>query len=172
MNHGKDRKKRYVSLRTKAFRVILTGSLILILAEITAGLLLHTYSSLRHYKVEARHLLDTMMALQDSAYIEKIFQETKKIYDSLPEEVLNDQMSEEFDNAFRPLVDDDFFAARDILVDFRENTQQRNMFLMFPDKGNNRVVYVVDGDEDEWAYLPGQWTDADIDETEKIMDSS
>ena len=46
------------------------------------------------------------------------------------------------------------------------------MFLMFPDKGNNRVVYVVDGDEDEWAYLPGQWTDADIDETEKIMDSS
>ena len=172
MNHGKDRKKRYVSLRTKAFRVILTGSLILILAEITAGLLLHTYSSLRHYKVEARHLLDTMMALQDSAYIEKIFQETKKIYDSLPEEVLNDQMSEEFDNAFRPLVDDDFFAARDILVDFRENTQQRNMFLMFPDKGNNRVVYVVDGDEAEWAYLPGQWTDADIDETEKIMDSS
>ena len=172
MNHGKDRKKRYVSLRTKAFRVILTGSLILILAEITAGLLLHAYSSLRHYKVEARHLLDTMMALQDSAYIEKIFQETKKIYDSLPEEVLNDQMSEEFDNAFRPLVDDDFFAARDILVDFRENTQQRNMFLMFPDKGNNRVVYVVDGDEAEWAYLPGQWTDADIDETEKIMDSS
>ena len=172
MNHGKDRKKRYVSLRTKAFRVILTGSLILILAEITAGLLLHTYSSLRHYKVEARHLLDTMMALQDSAYIEKIFQETKKIYDSLPEEVLNDQMSEEFDNAFRPLVDDDFFAARDILVDFRENTQQRNMFLMFPDRGNNRVVYVVDGDEAEWAYLPGQWTDADIDETEKIMDSS
>ena len=172
MNHGKDRKKRYISLRTKAFRVILTGSLILILAEITAGLLLHTYSSLRHYKVEARHLLDTMMALQDSAYIEKIFQETKKIYDSLPEEVLNDQMSEEFDNAFRPLVDDDFFAARDILVDFRENTQQRNMFLMFPDKGNNRVVYVVDGDEAEWAYLPGQWTDADIDETEKIMDSS
>ena len=152
--------------------MILTGSLILILAEITAGLLLHTYSSLRHYKVEARHLLDTMMALQDSAYIEKIFQETKKIYDSLPEEVLNDQMSEEFDNAFRPLVDDDFFAARDILVDFRENTQQRNMFLMFPDKGNNRVVYVVDGDEAEWAYLPGQWTDADIDETEKIMDSS
>ncbi len=172
MNHGKDRKKRYVSLRTKAFRVILTGSLILILAEITAGLLLHAYSSLRHYKVEARHLLDTMMALQDSAYIERIFQETKKIYDSLPEEVLNDQMSEEFDNAFRPLVDDDFFDARDILVKFRENTEQRNMFLMFPDRGNNRVVYVVDGDEAEWAYLPGQWTDADIDETVKNMDSS
>ena len=172
MNHGKDRKKRYVSLRTKAFRVILTGSLILILAEITAGLLLHAYSSLRHYKVEARHLLDTMMALQDSAYIERIFQETKKIYDSLPEEVLNDQLSEEFDNAFRPLVDDDFFDARDILVKFRENTEQRNMFLMFPDRENNRVVYVVDGDEAEWAYLPGQWTDADIDETGKTMDSS
>lgn len=172
MNQRKKRKKRYVALQKKAFRVILTGSLILILAGITAGLLLHTYSSLRHYKVEARHLLDSMLALEDSSYIEKIFEETRKIYESLPEEVRDNQWSDEFDNAFRPLVDDDFFAARDILVKFRENTGHRNMFLMFLDRENSRVVYVVDGDEDEWAYLPGQWTEAEINETEEIVDSA
>ena len=151
-----------MSLRTKAFRVILAGSLILMLASIIAGLLLHTYTSLRHYKVEAQHLIDTMIALQDDAYIEKIFRETRQIYESLPEDVRKNQMSEEFENAFVPLVDDDFWAARNILVKFREETKQRNMFLMFTDKEHGAVVYVVDGDEDEWAYLPGQWTEADI----------
>ena len=172
MDQDNNRRKKYVSLRKKAFRAILAGSLILILVGIVAGLLLHVYSSLRHYKIEAEHLLDSMLALQDSAYLEKIFQETKKIFESLPEEVIDDQMSDEFDNAFRPLVDDDFFAARDILVKYRENTGLRNMFLMFPDSTGTRIVYVVDGDEDEWAYLPGQWTEADIDETEKILDST
>ena len=172
MNKNKDKKKNFVSLRTKAFRVILVGSLILMLASIAAGLLLHTYTSLRHYRVEAQHLIDTMMALQDEAYIEKIFRETRQIYESLPEDVRKNQMSEEFDNAFRPLVDDDFLDARDILVKFREETKQRNMFLMFTDKEHDAVVYVVDGDEDEWAYLPGQWTDADVAATEELADSS
>ena len=172
MNKNKDKKKNFVSLRTKAFRVILVGSLILMLASIAAGLLLHTYTSLRHYRVEAQHLIDTMMALQDEAYIEKIFRETRQIYESLPEDVRKNQMSEEFDNAFRPLVDDDFLDARYILVKFREETKQRNMFLMFTDKEHDAVVYVVDGDEDEWAYLPGQWTDADVAATEELADSS
>ena len=172
MNKNTDKKKNFVSLRTKAFRVILVGSLILMLASIAAGLLLHTYTSLRHYRVEAQHLIDTMMALQDEAYIEKIFRETRQIYERLPEDVRKNQMSEEFDNAFRPLVDDDFLDARDILVKFREETKQRNMFLMFTDKEHDAVVYVVDGDEDEWAYLPGQWTDADVAATEELADSS
>ena len=168
----KKSKNRFISLRVKAIRAILAGSLILLLAGIAAGLLLHTYSSLRHYKVEAQHLLDTIMALEDDAYIEKLFRETKKIYEGLPEDVRKDQWSEEFDSAFRPLVDDDFFAARDILVKFREQTKQRNMFLMFTDEENGAVVYVVDGDEDEWAYLPGQWGEADISATKEIMNSS
>ena len=172
MNPGKDRKKRFVSLRIKAFKVILAGSLLLILAGIAAGLLLHTYTSLRHYKDEAQHLLDTIMALEDDAYIEKIFRETKEIYENLPEDVRQDQMSDAFFDAFTSLLDDDFLAARDILVKFREETKQRNMFLMFMDKEHEAVVYVVDGDEDEWAYLPGQWTNADVAATEAIADSS
>lgn len=172
MNRAKKRKKRYVSLQVKTFRAIAIGSLILILAGTATGLLMHMYLFLRQYKVESRHQLESMLALQDSAYIEKIYQKTREIYDNLPEEIRSDQMSDEFYNAFSPLVDDDFLAARDILVIFREKMEQRNVFLMFPDRENNRVVYVVDGDEAEWAYLPGQWTDADIEDTEKIVDSS
>ena len=172
MNHSKGRKKKFVSLRTRAFREILAGSMILLLAGIAAGLLLHTYTSLRHYKDEAQHLLDTIMALEDDAYIEKIFRETKEIYENLPEDVRQDQMSDAFFDAFKYLVDDDYLDARDILVKFREETKQRNMFLMFLDKEHEAVVYVVDGDEDEWAYLPGQWTKADVAATEAIADSS
>lgn len=172
MNHSKEHKKRYVSLHTKAFRMILIGSLALILAGSWAGLLLHTYSSLRQYKTEAHHLLDTMLSLQDEAYLEKIFAKTRKVYDNLPEEIRSQQSSDEFFDAFLPLVDDDFFAARDILVKFRENTGQRNMFLMFMDDENDRVVYVIDGDEDKWAYMPGQWTKAKTDDTKAIVDSS
>ncbi len=172
MNHSKEHKKRYVSLQTKAFRMILIGSLALILAGSWAGLLLHTYSSLRHYKTEAHHLLDTMLSLQDEAYLEKIFAKTREVYDNLPEEIRSQQSSDEFFYAFLPLVDDDFYAARDILVKFRENTGQRNMFLMFMDDENDRVVYVVDGDEDKWAYMPGQWTKAETDDTRDIVDSS
>ena len=168
---SKNNKKIFVSLRTKAFRVIFISSLTLMLAGIAAGLLLHSYTTLRHYKIEAKHLIDTMLALQDGSYIEKIFRKTRQIYESLPEDVRENQMSVEFDSAFRPLVDGDFFAARDILVKFREETKQRNMFLMFLDKEHGAVVYVVDGDEDEWAYLPGQWTEADIAATEAIADS-
>ena len=172
MNHRKDRKKRFVSLRTKAFKVILTGSLLLILAGIAAGLLLHTYTSLRHYKEEAKHLLDTIMALEDSEYIEKMFRETKKVYESLPEEVRADQKSDAFFDAFVPLIDENFFTAREILMKFREQTKQRNMFLMFMDKEHQVVVYVIDGDDDDWAYLPGQYTSADVAATESIANSS
>ena len=70
---------------------------------------------------------------------EKIFRETKKIYDGLPEDVRMDQTSEAFFNAFKSLVDEDFFTARDILVKFREKAKQRNMFLMFTDKEHNAV---------------------------------
>jgi len=172
MNRRKNRKKGFVSLRTKAFKVILACSLLLILVSIAAGFLLNTYASLRHYKDEAQHLINTIMALEDHEYIEKIFRETKKIYDGLPEDVRMDQTSEAFFNAFKSLVDEDFFTARDILVKFREKAKQRNMFLMFTDKEHNAVVYVVDGDEDEWAYLPGQWTGADVAATEAIANSS
>lgn len=163
-------KKR--SLRAKTFRVILVVSLIMIMVGSGIGLALYAYASLHNYKSEARHLISYTMSMEDTAYLEKIFRETQEVYEALPEEVRRDAYSDAFEDCFRPLVDDDFFAARDILVKCREMTEQRNMFLMFTDPEHSAIVYVVDGDEEEWAYLPGQWLEADLSKLEPIAKSS
>lgn len=163
-------KKR--SLRVKTFRVILVVSLIMIMVGSGIGLALYAYASLHNYKSESRHLISYTMSMEDTAYLEKIFRETREVYEALPEEIRRDPYSDAFEESFRPLVDDDFFAARDILVKCRETTEQRNMFLMFTDPEHSAIVYVVDGDEEEWAYLPGQWLEEDLSKLEPIWKSS
>ena len=156
------RTDKRISLKTKTFRVILTGSLILILLGSAIGLALYGYSSLRSYKDESRHLIDYTLLLEDQSYVERIFRETKKVYGSMPEDVRRDPQSEAFMEACVPLVDEDFFKARDILVKCREGTEQKNVSYMFTEPDQSAIVYVVDGDEEEWAFLPGQWVRADL----------
>ena len=166
------RTDKRISLKTKTFRVILTGSLILILLGSAIGLALYGYSSLRSYKDESRHLIDYTLLLEDQSYVERIFRETKKVYGSMPEDVRRDPQSEAFMEACVPLVDEDFFKARDILVKCREGTEQKNVSYMFTDPDQSAIVYVVDGDEEEWAFLPGQWVRADLSRIKGIEKSS
>lgn len=147
-------------------------SLVLILTGSAAGLLLYGYSSLQNYKKEAVNLISYSMSMQDIEYIERLFRETRSVYSSMPDDVRKDPTSDAFLEAVAPLADDDYEAARDILVKCREKTGQRNVFLMFTDPEHSAIVYVVDGDEDEWAFLPGQWMEEDLDKLESVQRSS
>ena len=164
----KKQKDKPVSLRIKTFRIILTGALLLILLISFGGLGMHAYSELTNYHDESRHLMDYAMSLLDMDYLEKIFAETEDIYFALPEEIRSQPFSDEFAEHFYPLVDDEFYAARDILVKCREKTENRNMFLMFEDREHDAIVYVVDGDDIGWAYLPGQWLTSELDKIDQI----
>ena len=166
------KKQKYISLKTKAFRVILAGTLLLILMISAAVFGLYTFDALRSYHDEAENLMNYVMSMEDQNYIGKIFRETKETYENLPEEVRRNPSSEEFMNAFWPLVDDDFYAAREILLKCWEETENRNVFLMFPDPERNAIVYVVDGDQLDWAYLPGQWLESDLEQVKEIAASS
>ncbi len=152
--------RRYVSLRTKAFRAILAGSLILIMTFSTIGLLLHIYVSLRHFKSEARHLMYSMMAVQDTDYIEKIFKETREIYYSMPPE-LHEEFYQEIEDVhksyFGSLDDEDYKRAKEILEVFHKNVGAVNMLMFFPDPEADNYVFVLDGDTGEYAYPPGGW---------------
>ena len=163
---------KHISLKTKTFRVILIVALIMILIGSSAGLMLYAYSSLENYKSEAKHLIDYSMSMQDMDDIKKLFRETRSMYESMPEEVRSDPFSDEFIGIMMPLADEDFFTARKILEKCRETTGQRNVFLMFTDPENSAMVYVLDGDVEEWAYLPGQWMKEDLDKIESVQDSS
>ncbi|MCR4751902.1 MAG: PP2C family protein-serine/threonine phosphatase [Eubacterium sp.] len=160
------------SLWNKAFRVILAGALLLILLFSAAGMALHTYFELLNYHDESRHLMDYTLSLLDKAYLEKIFSETKTIYDSLPEDLKDQPFSEEYIEKFQHLTDDAFYTAREILVKCREKTENRNMFLMMTDPERSGMIYIVDGDVAEWAYIPGQWIPTDLKEVRKIEESS
>ena len=83
-------KGKFISLKTKAFRIILFTSLLLLILGSAIGLLLHTYSSLKSYKTEGNHLIDVMMSLEDSKYIEKLMKETWDVYQSIPEKERKD----------------------------------------------------------------------------------
>ena len=165
-------KPDHTSLRTKTFRTITVGALIMLLLFGVTGLLANIMIGLRYYHEESRHLMDFTLSLLDMEYVEKLFQRTGEVYYSLPEEVRSDPYSAEFKEAFYPLVDDDFFAAREILVKSREMTENRNMFLMFTDPEESAIVFVVDGDEMDWAFLPGQWVQADLANISTIENSS
>ena len=164
--------KKQVSLKTKSFRVILVVSLILILLGSMTGLALYAYGTLHNYKSESRHLISYTLSLEDQEYIEKIFSETKKVYESMPDDVRAYPRSKKFIDECLPLADDEFFAARDILVKCREETEQKNTAFVFTDPSNNALVYVIDGDDEDWAFLPGQWIKADPDEIEDIENST
>ena len=161
-----------ISLKTKTFKVIVIVSLILILLGSATGLALYGYASLHNYKSESRHLINYTVSLEDQQYLEKIFKNTKKVFYSLPDDVRSKPRSEKFVDTVILLVDADYLAARDILVKCREETEQKNVSLMFTDPELNAIVYVVDGDKDEWAFLPGQWNKADISNIDSIEKSN
>ena len=161
-----------ISLKTKTFKVIVIVSLILILLGSATGLALYGYASLHNYKSESRHLINYTVSLEDQQYLEKIFKNTKKVFYSIPDDVRSKPRSEKFVDTVILLVDADYLAARDILVKCREETEQKNVSLMFTDPELNAIVYVVDGDKDEWAFLPGQWNKADISNIDSIEKSN
>ena len=164
--------KKQISLKTKSFRVILIVSLILILLGSMTGLALYAYGSLHNYKSESRHLINYTLSLEDQEYLEKKFSQTKEVYENMPDEVRADPKSESFVEACLPLLDKEFFAARDILVKCREETEQKNVAFVFTDPSHSALVYVIDGDEEAWAFLPGQWIKADLDTIKDIEKST
>ena len=160
--------KNQVSLKTKSFRVILIVSMVLILLGSMTGLAPYAYGSLHNYKSESRHLINYTLSLEDQKYLEKNFSETREVYESMPDEVRADPRSEDFVEACIPLLDEEFFAARDILVKCRVETEQKNTALVFTYPAQSAIVYVIDGDDEEWAFLPGQWIKADLDSISDI----
>ena len=123
-----------------------------------------------NYGDETNHLIDYTISILDMDYVNDMFDRTMEIYDSIPEEERQDPFSDEYIAHYVPLIDDKFYEVRQTLVACREKTENRNMFFMFTDPEHSRIVYVIDGDELEWVYIPGQWIESDmekIDEVEK-----
>ncbi len=153
----KNRDSKSQSLRNEAFRAISLCMVILIIMVLFVSLRFFLYSGLRSYKSELRDLGAYAVKEVGSDYLEEIFYETKKIYASIPEEVRKDPFSDEFKEYVRPLIDERYQRARSTLVNCRESVQISNIYMGFYDQENERLVIVLDGDLEEYYYIPGQY---------------
>ncbi len=150
------------SLRQKVFTLILIVSILLLLALNGVNFVIDYFDILKSYKRETTYYLQYAVSLIDADYLDNAYSKVKDIYENTPEEIRADPFSEEYRECLYDLVDDDFWAARDILVKCRENTGLDSVCFIMPDEENERIVFVVDGYDISGAFLPGQWLSEEI----------
>ena len=170
--------KKRDSLQSKAFWYLVLGAVVFLLVISPLELIMHSYTIMTNYKRESRLDLAYAVSLIDAQYLEDLYKKTKAIYDDTSEELKLDQFSDPYCEKFIPLVDDEFHSYRNILVKCREKKELVNVYLIFLDKEHDRYVFVIDGDQNEYAYLPGQWLSdengeiADLDSIDDIEESN
>ena len=145
------------SLRRVVTNAILLGAFIILLLAVIVEMVLFAYPTLENYKREMNHEGRYAAALIGDEYLESIYARTKEVYFRIPDEEKADMYSEEYINNFIPLIDEDFHAARKVLTTCREQAQMSNVYFTFFDESNERLVYVIDGNERDKAFLPGQY---------------
>ncbi len=145
------------SLKRMANRSILFGASTFLVLLLITEMFLFVFPTMGSYKKEFDHESKYVADLIGMPYIEDIIKRTKDIYYSTPEEIRHDQFDDEYRDLLIPLVDDDFRAARNYLFKCRENADLVDMFICFYDKDTERIVFVVDGNLADNAFLPGQW---------------
>ena len=159
MAKSKPKPKR--SLKRQVLQAIFLSIIILLLITIWIGFRFYLYVALRNYKDTMSGYASYTLAQMDLDYIEEAFDKTKKIYDSLPEEIRQDPFTEEYKSHFLHLLDDNYYDAREILVTCRESTGITNISYGFYDQDHERLVLVIDGDTADYFYLPGQYISND-----------
>ena len=177
-NMKRHKKKNKKSLERMAFYAILFGMCIILVLAILVELVVFVYPTMQNYKREMNHEGRFATSMIDQDYLAKICKNVKDTYYSTPEEIRADQSSDDYLSVIVPLIDDDYKAARTVLKAARVEVEMENVFIAFFDEENERLVMIVDGNEKEAAFLPGQWISAengkinDLKTIRRIIESS
>lgn len=159
MKSSETKKKR--SLKRVALSAILFGAVIILFLAVLVEIVLFIYPTLENYKRELTHEGDFATALIGDEYLEKVFRQVKDVYYNTPEEIRHDQYGDEYVSIIMPLADDGFMTARNILTTCREKSKLENVYYTFFDDEYERLVYVIDGNDRNFAFLPGMWLSAE-----------
>ena len=155
--------KRYqTSLRVTAFKYIALVATVLILVIGMVTILNNFFSTMRSYKRETANAMEYAVSLVGVEYLERAYAQTRKVYESLPDDIKADPFSDEYIESVMGLIDEDFWRAYDTLSLCREKNDLDSIALIFPDVERQRAVYVVDGYVIEAAYIPGQYLSTEV----------
>ena len=160
MSDGRGKKRE--SLKRMAHVAILFAALIILAIAVLVEIVLFIYPTMENYKREMTH--EGMMAagIIGDKYIEEYFGRVKEVYYKTPEEIRANEFSREYIDILIPLVDEEFNAAREVLKTARSSGEMENVYFTFFDEEYDRLVYVIDGNVANEAFLPGQWLSNEI----------
>ena len=168
MSTGRTEKKQ--SLEKVAFWNVFFAAAMLIFLMSCLEFVINAYSLMQNYKRESNEDVGYAIRLIGTEYLEEIYRKTEDVYNSVPEEIRSQRFSDEYKEYLIPLVDDKFLNARFVMTSCREENNLQNVALVFVDEENGRTVYVIDGDTNQNAYLPGQWLSVKDAETETLAE--
>ncbi len=154
---SKKKKRRERSLKTRIFWSILWSAVIIFILVGLNEFIFQVYDVMRDYKNYTSALMSYATSMTDHGYLTSLKSRTEQIYNSLSEDERQDPFTEEYRDHFIHLEDEKYKENRDVLVKCRKEGGLRNVFFFFPDVEHDRIIYLVDGDDPYWAYVPGQW---------------
>ncbi len=164
-------------LKREAFWLLFMCMFVLFATTLVIGLRFYIFSTVRNYKHSLENLASFSLSQLDIDYVEELFAETKRTYESMPEDIQLQPLTDDFRAYFWPLMKDQYYESREILRQCRESTDISNIYLGFYDVEKERLVLVLDGDTPENYYIPGQYIKNEVGnldswpEIQKIMAS-
>ena len=156
--------KKNGSLKRVVVSAALIGALIFLCIITNIEALLIYFPTMSAYKREIEHGGRYVMNLMEEPYLVEYIQTVKEVYESTPEEIRQDEFSDEYKEVLVNLLDKKFWQKRELLSRYRENAGMSATMIAFLDEQNERLVVVIDGSELDGAFMPGQWISNEIGE--------
>ena len=123
-----------------------------------AGFALYIVGILDEYYVNTWNLANAEAAVLDQMEYRDLCDEMIAVYDSLSEEERNGEQSEEYLAHFAHLRDERFTMLQEAMHSLQKRNGPLNSFIVAMDERTNRMIYLIDADQDEETIcLPGSW---------------
>ena len=112
----------------------------------------------QEYYINTWNLANAEAAVIDQTDYRELCDEILDTYYSLPEETRDGAQNEEYEAHFAHFRDDRFRMLQEAMHSLQQRNGPMNAFIVAMDEKKNRMIYLVDADQDEETIcLPGSW---------------
>ena len=143
------KKKKGHSLNTKTFIITLALTMVIGVLVLIAGFSLYVIGVTHEYMVNTCNQANAEAAVVGHTAYKEIGDEVIRIFDSIPEEERGDGTSDEYIAKFAHLEDEKFVAVQEAMHSLQNREGPMNAFIVALDPETDRMVYIVDADQDE-----------------------
>ena len=163
-------KKKWKSLNSKTFTIMLTLTLGIGFLVLIAGFALYVLGVTHEYMVNTCNQANAEAAVVGHTAYKEIGDEVIRIFDSIPEEERGDGTSDEYIAKFAHLEDEKFLEVRQAMSSLQNREGPMNAFIVALDAETDRMIYIVDADPDpETTCRPGTFDVYDHNEVDTLI---